>query len=535
MEKEKRMVNKDFYPTPAALLDAVTAGVRWEALGTVLEPEAGMGDIVEYVMKRYRMRTDCELDVDCVELDPALQKILRQKGYRLVHDDFLTYQTHKQYDLIIMNPPFSNGAAHLTKALQMQEDGGNIICILNAETIRNPWTNERKALVTRLGQLNAQISYMEGGFVHADRPTDVEIAVVKVSVPKKERKSFFYEELKKKNYEEARTEANTSIAPGGFVEAIIARYNLEVESGIRLIHEYEALQPYIMSDVREDRYSVPLLELKTPGEGPMTVNQYVRLVREKYWNAILKDKRFVGNMTSNLLTDYQNQVKKLTDYDFSAFNILAVQEQMSRGLIRGIEECIIAMFDELSYQYAYSDELGSNIHYYNGWCSNKAWYINKKVVIPFMDGFSRYDGGFQVKYDALEKLMDIEKALNYLDGGLTTGEDLEMRIREAEKERQPKNIRTKYFDVTFYKKGTCHIVFTNEELLKKLNIFGAQQRRWLPPGYGKKRYEDFTPEVKAVVDEFEGEKGYKRTLTRAGYLIYDPKASLPQLELMESA
>ncbi len=178
------MVNKDFYPTPAALLDAVTAGVRWEALGTVLEPEAGMGDIVEYVMKRYRMRTDCELDVDCVELDPALQKILRQKGYRLVHDDFLTYQTHKQYDLIIMNPPFSNGAAHLTKALQMQEDGGNIICILNAETIRNPWTNERKALVTRLGQLNAQISYMEGGFVHADRPTDVEIAVVKVSVPK---------------------------------------------------------------------------------------------------------------------------------------------------------------------------------------------------------------------------------------------------------------------------------------------------------------------------------------------------------------
>ena len=35
-----------------------------------------------------------------------------------------------------MNPPFSNGDKHLLKALKMQEKGGAIICLLNAETIR---------------------------------------------------------------------------------------------------------------------------------------------------------------------------------------------------------------------------------------------------------------------------------------------------------------------------------------------------------------------------------------------------------------
>ena len=37
-----------------------------------------------------------------------------------------------------MNPPFAQGEKHLLKALEMQERGGAIICILNAETIRNP-------------------------------------------------------------------------------------------------------------------------------------------------------------------------------------------------------------------------------------------------------------------------------------------------------------------------------------------------------------------------------------------------------------
>ena len=56
-----------------------------------------------------------------------------------------------------MNPPFSNGDKHLLKALQMQEKGGNIVCLLNAETLRNPYTESRKELIRQLDKYDADI------------------------------------------------------------------------------------------------------------------------------------------------------------------------------------------------------------------------------------------------------------------------------------------------------------------------------------------------------------------------------------------
>ena len=60
---------------------------------------------------------------------------------------------------------------------------------------------------------------------------------------------------------------------------------------------------------------------------------------------------------------------------------------MSKNLVRGIEDCIIELFDKLSHQYTYSDEFSNNIHYYNGWKTNKAWYINKKVILSIYECF----------------------------------------------------------------------------------------------------------------------------------------------------
>ena len=79
----------------------------------------------------------------------------------------------------------------------------------------------------------------------------------------------------------------------------------------------------------------------------------------------------------------------------------------------------------------------------------------------------------------------------------------------------------KYFTVTFYKKGTCHITFNNDELLKKFNIFGSQHKGWLPPSYGKKAYKDMTAEEKAVVNEFEGEKEYNKVISNKEYYLFD--------------
>ena len=78
-----------------------------------------------------------------------------------------------------------------------------------------------------------------------------------------------------------------------------------------------------------------------------------------------------------------------------------------------------------------------------------------------------------------------------------------------------------YFTITIYKKGTCHIEFTNEELLKKINIFGSQQKGWLPPCYGKKKYEDMTTEEQAVIDDFQGKEEYDKVYANPDYYLID--------------
>jgi hypothetical protein len=194
---------------------------------------------------------------------------------------------------------------------------------------------------------------------------------------------------------------------------------------------------------------------------------------------------------------------------------------MSKGIVKGIEDTIISLFDELSHKHYWDKDNSSNIHYYNGWKTNKSWYINKKIILP-LSAYDQFWNKFRpTDYKVIEKLSDIEKAFNYLDGGLTEAVDLKESLKFAEEFGETKEIQLKYFTITFYKKGTCHIVFNDDELLKKFNIFGSQHKGWLPPSYGKKQYKEMTPEEKQVVNEFEGEKEYNKVMSNTKYYIFD--------------
>lgn len=135
-----------------------------------------------------------------------------------------------------------------------------------------------------------------------------------------------------------------------------------------------------------------------------------------------------------------------------------------------------------------------------------------------------------LNYPLIKKLSDIEKALNYLDGGRLSDEISISAVMESAKlEGTTKNVRCKFFDITFFKKGTCHIVFRDDELLKKLNIFGSQQKGWLPQDYGRKAYNEMTQAEKTVIDSFEGEIEYNKTLDKADFYIYNPENNMLKL------
>lgn len=536
------MLPKDFYPTPQILIDKMLCDIDFTMIRSILEPSAGKGDIIEALKKKEEIRlygnSKYQFDIDCIEADHNLQHILKGKNFRVVYNDFLTYSTMKEYDLIIMNPPFSNGCKHLLKALEMQQrNGGAVVCLLNAETLKNLCTNDRLDLQRKLTEYNAKIEYIQDAFLDAERKTAVEIALVKVQLPEVQRESFILEGLRKaQEQKEIETEESTQLIDSDFFKAIVNQYQLEVEAGIKLIKEYFAMKPFILSQFEKDKETGKtiqtggcILQMDIIGNrdkynNKLSINEYMREVRKKYWKALFENPKFIGQLTNNLQRDFYNKVEEMKDYDFSLYNIYQLKIDMQKKVVKGIEYTIIALFDELSYKYHWFDETSKNIHYYNGWKTNKGWIINKKVIIP-LNGF--YDlsyswGGFRpTRREVVNKLQDIEKCFNYLDGGLTEAVDLEESLKFAEEYGETKNIQLKYFTMTFYKKGTCHITFNNDELLKKFNIFGSQHKGWLPPSYGKKDYKDMTAEEKAVVNEFEGEKEYNKVISNKEYYIFD--------------
>jgi len=534
--------NPDFYPTPTRIIDKMLAGIDFKLIQTVLEPSAGKGNIVEAVNNKfkyshsYSYNKEIKWDIDTIEKNENLQYILKGKGYRIIHDDFLNLETYKHYDLIVMNPPFSEGDKHLLKAIEMQEKtGGKIVCLLNAETLNNPYSNTRKELQRKLEDHHAEIEFISNAFADAERSSYVEIALIKIDIPKAQYDSIILDELKQQeflNQQQQTEQHNNYIVDSDYIKRIVAQYNFEVKAGLKLIEEYEALKPLMLNTFKEDKYSKEsVLSLaisdRNANKNELLSNAYIKQIRAKYWEALFMSDEFMGLFTTNLRQKYYNQIDELEDYDFSAYNIYTIRIQLNKEMIKGVEDTILDLFDEFSHKYHWYNETSKNIHYFNGWRTNECWKINKKVIIP-LQGFRDLEyswGGFKpTYYDVVNKLTDIEKVFNYLQAGTDIEvEDIDLKqvLQLAEHYGDSKKIKTKYITIDFYKKGTAHLYFNNEELLHRFNIFGSQSKNWLPPSYGKKTYNEMDKEEQAVIKEFEGELSYNRVMNNTQNYILE--------------
>jgi len=587
------MGNDQFYPTPPKLAGMMLSGVDWKGIQTILEPSAGKGDLLMAAAKAFvnntrRERSNRSLEADCIEIDPYLRQILAynftdesikhmRDRYReldrefwkgltqaekeehkrlgraikpvdatdllIVHDDFLTFRGRKKYDLILMNPPFADGDKHLLKALDIQKDGGMIICLLNAETIRNPLTRVRQLLLKKLKEVDADITYVKDAFKYAERTTDVEVAVIRVNIPKADEQapSGIYERMKRAHSHEFVQDECTDLTTGGYIEMLVQQYEIEVAAGMELIKEYLAMRPYMLTSFPSEHnrtYNIPILELRVGDyrfEGTTDdYNRYLQRTRGKFWAALLNNEAIIGRLTSKLRQEYSNSVGKMADYDFSLFNVKMILAEINSRITEGVKSSIMGLFDTLTSEYSWYPESKNNIHYFNGWASNRAHKIGKKSIIPSNGIYSTcsYTKRDEFRdYEAHSLLSDIEKVFNYLDGRMTEEVNLRRVLERAKVTGQTKNIQCKYFAVDFYKKGTVHIKYTDTEIVDRLNIYAAQNRNWLPPYYGKTEYKDMCEEGKAIVDDFQGEKAYKKVMEDKVFFLAEVGGVAPTMLL----
>lgn len=571
-QKNEYKALAEFYPTPPELIARMVEeiGVK-NACSTkrILEPSAGKGDIAmflgmlrnndrlyrDYSYRDYAIYKDAEkmyhnilthaieefkkedfdtgrFDfIECIESDPNLRAILKDREIPVIDEDFLSFDGEQHYDFIIMNPPFSNGEDHLLHAIKLAEKtGSEIVCLLNANTIKNPYSNARKLLLQKLSQYGGTYEFMTHAFSSAERSTDVEIALVHIIIPSPFRtESRIWEELETADIELKTPDGCKDVVSSDMIEQAVLLYKREILAGKRLIEEYLALKPYLTSTFETEETPEYMkgttLTLSSGGNGELDFNQFVQSVRYKYWYELLHNPKFIGNLTSNLKDQYFSQIREFSRKDFSVSNIYKVKLDILKQTAQGIQDKIMDLFEQLSYKN--SMECAGNIHYFSGWKSNSAFKINEKVVVPYMKCWDDIWKKYEYKYKLYSFLSDIEKTLDFLDSGETTDTvNMSMWLSHYEKEQQTKNLKFTYFTVNVYKKGTIHIRFTNPDVLKKLNIYGCMRKGWLPPSYGKREYGAMDKEEQKVIDEFEGKTSYGQTFAEKNRFIVVPETVL---------
>lgn len=112
--------DRDFYPTPAAVIERMLMGVEiFDKL--VLEPSAGSGNIVD------ALNAQGVREVYACEINDRLRKTLSGKC-TIIGKDFLavTPDQISHIDVIVMNPPFSDAERH-------------ILCVNNSQIEWGKW------------------------------------------------------------------------------------------------------------------------------------------------------------------------------------------------------------------------------------------------------------------------------------------------------------------------------------------------------------------------------------------------------------
>lgn len=123
--------NFGFFPTPDAAADRILECILGLKGLETLEPSAGTGALARRLAERGAV-------VDVVEVQPGLASDLETAGlYRaVIPADFLQVEPRRQYDLVVMNPPFDRerDIDHVTHAWRFVKPGGQLVAIMSAGT-----------------------------------------------------------------------------------------------------------------------------------------------------------------------------------------------------------------------------------------------------------------------------------------------------------------------------------------------------------------------------------------------------------------
>ena len=522
------MINNTFYPTPKRLISRMVSKLQNKDTRTYLDPSAGKGDIIDYLQGVYQYRTD---RIDAIEIDETLQATLQGKNINVIDSDFLAFSSADKFDVICMNPPFDEGDKHLLKAIDIMYCG-EIVCLLNAETLQNPYSNTRKLLVRKLKELNADIEYIEDAFLDAERKTAVSIALVYIRIENQVEDDLFAGVNDKASNTQENIVTDNEIQTQNHIKNMVDDFNRVVRVGTETLMSYYRNYNHISKYIKLANQDGKADSCYTTTDKTLTgimqdkLNQFLRDIRKSYWTDVLDLKDVKSRLTSEKSDLFYHQLQKHAHMDFTEHNIRQFIINLIGGYEQTLTDAVVKLFDDFTRNYAWDDknEFEKNIHYFNGWKSNKIFLVNKKVIMPWYN-FIDWAGGWKVDYKDQQKLHDIDLVMSYFDASnhyLSITDALNSAFGRG----QNRKVLSTYFEISAFKKGTIHLTFRDEDIRRRFNITACKGKGWLPQDYGHKPYEQLPYEEKELVKSFEGEKSYTENIGDCSFRIQSPSQKL---------
>lgn len=505
------MFHDEFYPTPLEVAKKMWMKAR--ARGKrVLEPSCGKGDLVELLIRgdfeipieflseaEKRIANYYEQDsldqkpevVFGIEFSDDLYELCKTKGIKMLGHDFLNTDLDHNIELIYMNPPFSNGDEHLLKAWNVVADGGEVVCLLNEETIKNPFSEKRK-LLQRIIEDHGNVEYLGDCFSTAERKTNVQVAMVYLKKPENKFKFDFKETFivnsEKENVlnvgNKDVTSYVTSIAKSDYLQSLEDAYNRTKDSYIEMIKHIRKANDLFktFSSYSGDRLDFNLLSLLNRPEDEYKA--MAEVLKSRAWNLIIEKSNIKKYATSKVRDMIFNFSQQQSEVAFSKKNVIDLLSMLAINSQSIFKQAVVDVFDKLT---AYDKE--NRIHT-EGWLTNDSYKINYKVIIP---GVFDYNTIYSAEchrwsINRTSLLYDLEIAMQYVlqeemgEHEICLSKSLE-KVKNGVYEGE-----TRYFKWKAHKKGTLHLWFKEEDAWTMFNIIAASGKNWLPANNVKAKF-----------------------------------------------
>jgi len=521
-----------FYPTPLALAEKAWSMFKDKDYVRVLEPSAGNGDLLAPYVTNYGNRWQSSRfagPVDVIEVDAAKHPLLQAKGAKVVGFDFLEFTGIGRYSHVVMNPPFAQGAQHLLHAWEHLYDG-EIVCILNAETLRNPFSKERQHLL-RIVQQHGRVEYAGAAFADAERQTEVEVALVHL-VKRAQTSDLVGDLLGELSADRNRHSDDLDFGfqrqlalPKGLVEDAVLRFDAAVAAA-KGAAQYQAKANYyaallgrtfhevhqsdgLKRDPEEAGATSPAQSLaQAQAEQSARIPKLVRAafsaaydeLKDRAWLSILRSTEVLSKLSSRAQKRIEAEFELIKSLDFTAKNIYGFLHGLSEAAGSIQLDMVLDVFDDIT---RYHED---NVVFYMGWKSNgrhRTAGMRLKTTRFILPGHGTEGWHRGLSFDSQRELADFDKVFAMLDGkheSATRGlcaifgdKDAFERLRKGSREQSD------YFEVRYYpKRGTIHFFPRSKELMDRLNRVVGKHRKWLPP-----RKEDANADFHAQYEQAE--------------------------------